>query len=241
MDYRRKRSAQTRRNLMLAAEKLIAENGIENVTIRQIIGAAGQKNESALQYHFGNRKGLIDALLEERSAEIGKRRADMLDALLAECPRPSLRQVACLLVRPTFDLAASRPEFLHFIRAFGHELALTEFSALAVAARRENRGEHGGRVSALLRASLSQLGTSAYQRRMDSAIRLVAAAMSNQSRQQDAFRGAQGHLFLHSLIDALVGLLGAPESDQTRKVAQALTDDGAGSAPADATHDAPGQ
>ena len=39
---------------MRAAEKLIAQAGVENVSIRKIIAAAGQKNESALQYHFKN-------------------------------------------------------------------------------------------------------------------------------------------------------------------------------------------
>lgn len=33
---------------MRAAEKLIAQGGIENLSIREIVAVAGQKNESAL-------------------------------------------------------------------------------------------------------------------------------------------------------------------------------------------------
>ena len=43
---------------MHAAEKLIGERGMANVSIRDIVSAAGQKNESALQYHFKNLNGL---------------------------------------------------------------------------------------------------------------------------------------------------------------------------------------
>ena len=65
-DHRRTRSDATKRGLMGAAERLIADKGIENVTIRQIVSAAGQKNQSALQYHFQSMQGLIEALRNER-------------------------------------------------------------------------------------------------------------------------------------------------------------------------------
>ena len=131
---------------MRAAEKLIAAKGIENVTIRQIVGAAGQKNESALQYHFKNREGLINALRKERTAELRDRRAAMLKALLHENPQPSLRQVAGVMVRPVFELARKKPEFRRYVRAFGQELALAETSALAMARQGEAGGENGGQI-----------------------------------------------------------------------------------------------
>ena len=46
-----------------AAEALFAERGLDGVTTREILDAAGQKNQSALQYHFGSREGLILALV----------------------------------------------------------------------------------------------------------------------------------------------------------------------------------
>ena len=215
---------------MRAAEKLIAAKGIENVTIRQIVGAAGQKNESALQYHFKNREGLINALRKERTAELRDRRAAMLKALLHENPEPSLRQVAGVMVRPVLELARKKPEFRRYVRAFGQELALAETSALAMARKGEAGGENGGQISALLRVRLSHLDETAYQRRMDAALRLTAAAMSHHARQKNAFRGLQADLFFHGLLDALVGLLNAPESDETREINRALSDAGQNSA-----------
>jgi AcrR family transcriptional regulator len=59
---------------MRAAEKLIAEKGIEGVTIRLILAEADQKNTSALQYHFKNLKGLIEAIHAERADEVQEAR-----------------------------------------------------------------------------------------------------------------------------------------------------------------------
>ena len=74
---------------MSAAEKLIAEHGIHNVTIRNIVSAAGQKNESVLQYHFKNLSGLLDALHAVRNTELEQRRTAVLEALLTQTSTPS--------------------------------------------------------------------------------------------------------------------------------------------------------
>ena len=49
LDSRQARSEATKSALMRAAEKLIAENGVENVSISDIVTVAKQKNQSALQ------------------------------------------------------------------------------------------------------------------------------------------------------------------------------------------------
>ena len=69
-DSRQARSDATKNALMRAAEKLIAERGIGNVSISDIVAAAEQKNQSALQYHFSNLGGLIDAVLAVRRKPI---------------------------------------------------------------------------------------------------------------------------------------------------------------------------
>ena len=59
-------STDTKTRLLNHAEKMFAEDGVFAVTNRQITEAAGQKNESALNYHFGTRNELIIALLSRR-------------------------------------------------------------------------------------------------------------------------------------------------------------------------------
>ncbi len=205
---------------MRAAEKLIAARGIENVSIRDIVSEAGQKNESALQYHFKSFTGLIAAIHAERSAETQARREDLLEALLAGSPEPTLRQLCILMVKPAFDLARSDVGFRRYVKAFGHELALTESSAVSRAVSHGAGGPSGQQLAGLLRRALPHLDDPAYQRRMEAAVRLCSASVFHQASQPNAFRGDQADVFFHSLIDALVGLLSASVSEETRSLAE---------------------
>lgn len=224
LDNRKARSDATRYALMRAAEKLIAANGLENMTIRDILAEAHQKNTSALQYHFKNLNGLIEAIHQERSQQTQAKRAELLDELLNRTPEPGLREICRLMVQPVFELAGSRIDFRRYVKAFGHELALSEASALSQVSRHGGGGSSGQRVGMLLRQALPHLNEAAYRRRLESAVRLCSAAMYHQARQKNAFRGKQAELFVSSLIDALAGLLSAPESHETRALAVAPAD-----------------
>ena len=68
----------TRDKLVAAAERLFAERGANNVSLREINRAAGQKNVAALHYHFGSRRALMLAIFERRMAGINQRRLAML-------------------------------------------------------------------------------------------------------------------------------------------------------------------
>jgi len=223
VDNRQTRSEATQRALKSAAVKLIAERGIENVTIRDIVSAAGQKNESALQYHFKNLKGLIRAIHESREAEIQAKRTEQLQHLGEQTSGPSLRDICKLMVEPAFLLAKSSADFRRYVKAFGHEIALTDQSAVAFVSKKG--GESVKETGVLLRAALTHLDDAALQRRMDGALRFVSASMVHQARQKNAFRGAQADLFFSGLIDALVGLLGAAESEETRAIARSMNDE----------------
>lgn len=215
-DSRRVRSEATKNSIMRAAEKLIAEGGVENISIKEIVTAAGQKNESALQYHFRNLSGLLDAIHEQRSEQVQTKRAESLTAVLKKSSEPSLRQLCALMVEPTFQLARSDIEFRRYIKAFGHELAISDSSPLKAVSRAGGGGTSGQQIGALLRNALPHLNEGLYRRRMEAAIMLCSASMYHQARQANAFRGHQSELFLHNLIDALVGLLSAPISPETQ-------------------------
>ena len=62
VEARQARTVDTRNRLMRAMEKLSAEKGSENVSVKELIEEAGQKNESVLQYHFGSKAGLLAAI-----------------------------------------------------------------------------------------------------------------------------------------------------------------------------------
>ena len=64
--------------LLLAAERLIADGGVNGVSFREIAAAAGQKNHFAVQYHFGTRDGLVQAIFDHRMFEMEPIRERML-------------------------------------------------------------------------------------------------------------------------------------------------------------------
>ncbi|MFN8024805.1 MAG: TetR family transcriptional regulator [Acidimicrobiia bacterium] len=75
------RTARAREAMVLAAERLFGERGIEAVSLREVGAAAGQRNNSAAQYHFGSREGLVDAIFEYRMGAIDLRRRELLTEL----------------------------------------------------------------------------------------------------------------------------------------------------------------
>jgi AcrR family transcriptional regulator len=65
--------------LVLAAEKLFARHGIDGVSLRQIGADAGHANSSAVQYHFGSKDELVQAIFEHRLGWLTARRQELLD------------------------------------------------------------------------------------------------------------------------------------------------------------------
>jgi len=54
----------TRDRIVTTALHLFATDGIDAVTLRRISAASGSANTAAVHYHFNNKAGLIDAILE---------------------------------------------------------------------------------------------------------------------------------------------------------------------------------
>jgi TetR/AcrR family transcriptional regulator, regulator of cefoperazone and chloramphenicol sensitivity len=69
----------TRERIVRTATDLFARRGIHAVTVRELTEAAGQRNASALHYHFGSRDGLLRAILERHQAVIDTARAGLLE------------------------------------------------------------------------------------------------------------------------------------------------------------------
>src|SRR4051812_50005642 len=70
----------TREKLIRAAEYLFARQGFD-VPIRDIQERAGQRNATALQYHFGGKRELVAAIIEKHSAP-----ADEIEAVKDDLP-----------------------------------------------------------------------------------------------------------------------------------------------------------
>lgn len=99
---RQVRSNDTRTALIDAAEELFASQGVEGPSLREINRAAGQRNTTALQYHFGDRKGLLIAVLQRHALDVANRRRALLD-LWQQGAERSLRGLVNALVLPLFS------------------------------------------------------------------------------------------------------------------------------------------
>lgn len=67
-----------KRHLLLTAERLFAVHGFNGVSLREIAQAAGSRNNNAVQYHFGSREGLMEALHILRVNDMEDLRQEML-------------------------------------------------------------------------------------------------------------------------------------------------------------------
>jgi AcrR family transcriptional regulator len=89
----------TRDLLICAAEQLMAEHGIEGAELREINRLAGQRNRSAVHYHFTDREGLIAAIRDKHRPAIDQARTQRLDQLQATGD-PDIAALVRALVEP---------------------------------------------------------------------------------------------------------------------------------------------
>ena len=68
-----------RTKLLDAAERLFGQRGVEGVSLREIGLAAGQRNVSAAIYHFKDKQGLVEDLIEDRFAEVEAGRQQLIE------------------------------------------------------------------------------------------------------------------------------------------------------------------
>lgn len=76
-----KPGSNTRQRLILAALELFAREGIDAVSMRTINSAAGARNASAVHYHFGNKLGIIEAVIDFIKERVDNYRISSVESL----------------------------------------------------------------------------------------------------------------------------------------------------------------
>jgi len=82
----------------------LAEHGADAVSLRQIAKFAGERNHAVVQYHFGTREDLVNAILEQRTVRIDGRRRQMIDELEASGRSRDVRAIVEAAVYPLAEL-----------------------------------------------------------------------------------------------------------------------------------------
>jgi AcrR family transcriptional regulator len=96
----------TRDRLLDAAAHEFAERGVWNASLIEITRRAGQRNRSALGYHFGSREQVLCAVLERHVEFLAQREGELL-AKARRTPDDDIGAVVEAIVRPAAELAAS--------------------------------------------------------------------------------------------------------------------------------------
>jgi AcrR family transcriptional regulator len=111
--------ADTKTRILDAAETLFVSGGFESMSMRQITGAAGV-NLAAVNYHFGSKDALIQAVLARRLDPLNDQRVVMLDAFEAALKNElTCEHVLVAMFLPAVRIFRSHTpmsdRFLHFL------------------------------------------------------------------------------------------------------------------------------
>ncbi len=208
MNVKAARASATRESILVTAERLFAEHGVQVVSNRHISEAAGQGNNAAVNYHFGTKVDLVRAIVRRHAERMERLRAELVGAIDGD---GDLRAwVACLVLPNTT-----------YLRELGAPTWFARFSAQVMTdpALREILAEESLSSPALARAveglnrCLDGLPPDVRAERSDMARQLMIHMVAERERAlaegtptpratwDDAGTG---------LIDAITGLLLAP-------------------------------
>ncbi len=134
---------------MHAALEAFAAHGIDGASLAEITEAAGASNASAIQYHFGGKDGLIEAILDNYERITDTRRLE-LAAALSERGHPSLRDEISTLVLPWAEMLG-RPDSVAFLKLLGQLVGHPRFS-IVERHRKALAAASGGLLAGLRRA-----------------------------------------------------------------------------------------
>ena len=116
----------TKQRILDAAEHLFSRAGYHATSLREITTTA-EVNLAAVNYHFGSKEALLDAVIVRRLQPLNEIRLNQLEALLQKSEAagtlPSCRDVLRTFVEPTLRLRQQGSETEDFIALIGRTLA----------------------------------------------------------------------------------------------------------------------
>lgn len=202
----------TRERLILAAERLFAERGIGGVSLREIGTAAGQRNNSAAQYHFDTKQGLVDAVYEFRMHPVNERRLALVQQVERDHRTGDLRALVEALVHPFAESLSPGSHYARFqaqVWADGAHAQLLTF---------ELKGMEGiRRLMTWLDSCLVALPQPLRNLRMMLMCRFMILALADYERELETSAAQAPPLaaVVANVVDMMVAMVSAPVSPAT--------------------------
>lgn len=194
---------ETRRLILDAAERRFADDGILGATFADIIEDAGQRNNSAIQYHFGDRIGLLEAVTARRVEQMSQHRAELLRSLPEDA---SAHDVVEVVVLPLAGLL-SDPAAAAYLRIQAELLAHPSRDQMPQLLAEPWSRPGLERVNQLLVTRLPVHSRSSIEIRRDLATTLIFHALADRARNA---RIGSHDGFVRGLVAATVAILETP-------------------------------
>ncbi|MYB09397.1 MAG: TetR/AcrR family transcriptional regulator [Acidimicrobiia bacterium] len=196
-------ATETRNRLIAEAERLFADQGIWRVRVQDIVAAAGQRNSSALSYHFGSRQGVLDAILRDHGEPIDQERGEVW----AEADDDGTPALIEALIQPlTRRLSTSSGRcYLRIVAQLSAEFARWDLDPTHVPANLNA-------ILRLLRDRTAVAIRSQRDERVLGMIQLMTASLAERARRIDAGDplATDAEVYAANLGDMLVGVIEAP-------------------------------
>jgi AcrR family transcriptional regulator len=202
--------------LLVTAERLFSRHGIDGVSLRQISTEAGSSNNSAVQYHFGDKDGLLRAIFNHRLPELMYRR----ELLVARIDPDDLRARVEAELLPLVELAETPGS--HYVSFVAQ---LRQAGAADLLLDQPHVAEALDRFTDDLRPLLPSIPEPARTMRIHQAqdIALHLAADRERALQRGDTVPAFP-IFVTTTVDGLTGFLATDVSSQTRRTLTRLND-----------------
>lgn len=199
----------TRAALVDAATQLFAARGVFQVSLAEVVRAAGQRNASAVHYHFGGRDQLLHEVLEPTVRRLQARRAELLAAAAAR-PSTDRRVVVEAIVRPLVELARQGWRERAWM-AIGTEIGQA-IDRVTPQIAELLRGAGGSEALDVLATRCPPLPADVWRMRTNLCIDLVSRAAADRARSIDAGSAVRfdDEPFIQNLIDMFDGAVTAP-------------------------------
>jgi AcrR family transcriptional regulator len=203
-------ATETREKLLRAAEHLFARHGLD-VPIREIHAMAGQKNASAIQYHFGSKEELVQAIIERHAPtpeDMVGVRADL------ESRRDDPRSFVAAIVRRLAAYLATE-DSRDYVRFSFHLMQETSMRAVLAAGSEHHSMAAVYAETDLVRAMFPALPERLVRERAVAGISFIALEVAERARLIDD-ASTEGVLdeeeFIANLVDMATAILTAPSS-----------------------------
>jgi AcrR family transcriptional regulator len=178
----------TRETLMIVAERLFGEQGIDAVPLRAVSKEAGQKNTNSVQYHFGGKMELLRAIFEFREMQFNPLRKAMLTQGRASKKDSEVRWLLRALYEPNF-LHYRDNDGIAYLKLHAQYLSNLRPRGILHPFDTDSPNAEGLRNAAqLLREHLSFSNESLFMARLESGGAMFLAAMIQHSARPPARR-----------------------------------------------------